>query len=55
MLAADWLGFGRTDKIYDFADQRARVYRHMARFYEIMGIEEADFIGNSMGGSNLRA
>ena len=53
VLAADWLGFGRTDKVYDFADQRARVYRHMARFYEIMGVEEADFIGNSMGGSNL--
>lgn len=53
VLAADWLGFGRTDKVYDFADQRARVYRHMARFYETMGVEEADFIGNSMGGSNL--
>ena len=53
VLAADWLGFGRTDKVYDFADQRGRVYRHMARFYEIMGVTEADFIGNSMGGSNL--
>ena len=53
VLAADWIGFGRTDKVYDFADQRARVYNHMARFYEIMGVEHADFIGNSMGGSNL--
>ena len=53
MVAPDWLGFGRTDKVYDFADQRSRVYRHMSRFYEVMGITEADFIGNSMGGSNL--
>ena len=53
VIAADWLGFGRTDKVYDFADQRTRVYRHMSRFYEVLGITEADFIGNSMGGSNL--
>lgn len=53
VIAPDWLGFGRTDKIYDFADARGRVYRHMARFFEVMKIEEADFIGNSMGGSNL--
>jgi pimeloyl-ACP methyl ester carboxylesterase len=53
VVAPDWLGFGRTDKVYDFADQRSRVYRHMSRFYEVVGITEADFIGNSMGGSNL--
>ena len=53
VVAPDWLGFGRTDKIFDFANGRARVYRHMQRFFEIMGIEAADFIGNSMGGSNL--
>lgn len=53
VVAPDWLGFGRTDKVYDFADQRSRVYRHMSRFYEVMGIDQADFIGNSMGGSNL--
>ena len=53
VVAPDWLGFGRTDKVYDFANQRSRVYRHMSRFYEVMGITKADFIGNSMGGSNL--
>ena len=53
VLAPDWLGFGRTDKVYDFADQRSRVYQHMARFFETVGVTEADFIGNSMGGSNL--
>ena len=53
VIAPDWLGFGRTDKIYDFADARGRVYGHMQRFFEVMAITEADFIGNSMGGSNL--
>ncbi len=53
VVAPDWLGFGRTDKVFDFASGRARVWRHMRRFLEVMAIDEADFIGNSMGGSNL--
>ena len=53
VVAPDWLGFGRTDKVFDFAAGRARVWRHMRRFLEVMAIDEADFIGNSMGGSNL--
>lgn len=53
VVAPDWLGFGRTDKVFDFANARARVYRHMQRFVEVMEIAEADFVGNSMGGSNL--
>lgn len=53
VVAPDWLGFGRTDKVFDFADQRSRVLNHMRRFLEVMGIERADFIGNSMGGSTL--
>ena len=53
VVAPDWLGFGRTDKIFDFTGARDRVYRHMRRFFEVMAIDEADFIGNSMGGSNL--
>jgi len=53
VVAPDWLGFGRTEKIYDFGNPRARVFRHMERFIQVMGIARADFIGNSMGGSNL--
>ncbi len=53
VIAPDWLGFGRTDKIYDFEDPRGRVYSHIKRFFEVVGVEAADFIGNSMGGSNL--
>lgn len=53
VIAPDWLGFGRTDKVFDFASGRDRVFGHMQRFFEIMDIDEADFVGNSMGGSNL--
>jgi pimeloyl-ACP methyl ester carboxylesterase len=53
VVAPDWLGFGRTDKVYDFAGGRNRVMNHMVRFLEVMAIDKADFVGNSMGGSNL--
>jgi len=53
VVAPDWLGFGRTDKVFDFANGRDRVFGHMRRFFEVMDIVEADFVGNSMGGSNL--
>ena len=53
VIAPDWLGFGLTDKIFDFTSGRERVFNHMRRFLEIMDIKAADFIGNSMGGSNL--
>jgi pimeloyl-ACP methyl ester carboxylesterase len=50
VVAPDWLGFGRTDKVHDFVDGRGRMVRHMQRFIEVLGIREADFIGNSMAG-----
>lgn len=53
VVAPDWLGFGRTDKLFDFENGCARTFGHMRRFFEVMGIGEADFVGNSMGGSNL--
>lgn len=53
VVAPDWLGFGRTDKLFDFTDGRGRSLEHMRRFLEVMDIREADFVGNSMGGSNL--
>jgi pimeloyl-ACP methyl ester carboxylesterase len=53
VVAPDWLGFGRTDKVFDFANGRDRVFAHMRRFIEVMDIGHADFVGNSMGGSNL--
>ncbi len=53
VVAPDWLGFGRTDKVFDFEAGRARTFEHMRRFCEVRNITHADFVGNSMGGSNL--
>jgi pimeloyl-ACP methyl ester carboxylesterase len=53
IIAPDWLGFGHTDKIFDFVDARGRRVRHMQRFLETLGITEADFIGNSMAGGMI--
>ncbi|MCW5772455.1 MAG: alpha/beta fold hydrolase [Rhodospirillaceae bacterium] len=51
VLAPDWLGFGHTDKVHDFAQGQARRIRHMRRFLEIMAVGAAHVAGNSMGGS----
>ena len=53
VIAPDGLGFGKTDKVFDFGGGRDRFFRHLIRFFEILDIKEADFVGNSMGGSNL--
>jgi pimeloyl-ACP methyl ester carboxylesterase len=53
VVAPDWLGFGRTDKVHDFVDARGRRLRHIARFLDILGIERADFVGNSMAGGMI--
>ena len=53
VVAPDWLGFGQTDKVYDFANAFDRRLRHMARFLEVMGIETPDIVGNSMGATFL--
>ena len=53
VIAPDWLGFGRTDKLHDFNDAQARRLAHLRRFLEVMGIEKADVVGNSMGGSSF--
>jgi pimeloyl-ACP methyl ester carboxylesterase len=53
VIAPDWLGFGRTDKLFDFGGQRQRMIRHMARFLEKLGIASAHFMGSSMGASML--
>jgi 2-hydroxymuconate-semialdehyde hydrolase len=53
VLAPDQLGYGRTAKVIDFNEGRAMRIRHVARFCELLGIESAGFVGNSMGGLNL--
>ena len=53
VLALDMLGFGGSAKVIDFNDGRGMRIRHIARFCEVMGIESAHFVGNSMGAVNL--
>lgn len=53
VIAPDFLGFGRTDKLRDFVSHGTRMIEHMSRFLETMCIDEADFIGNSMSGRFL--
>jgi pimeloyl-ACP methyl ester carboxylesterase len=53
VVAPDWLGFGKTDKIHDFKSVMGRMLSHMRRFLEIMCIDEAHFVGSSMAGSVL--
>ncbi|MBX7433316.1 alpha/beta hydrolase [Mycobacterium sp. Y57] len=53
VLAPDMLGFGGSAKVVDFTDGRGMRIRHIARFCEVLGVESAHFIGNSMGAINL--
>ncbi len=53
VVAPDWLGFGGTDKLRDFADPLGRPVAHLARVLRELGIDEADFVGLSMGATLL--
>jgi 2-hydroxymuconate-semialdehyde hydrolase len=53
VIAPDWLGFGGTDKLRDFARGNAKTLDHMVRFFEIMAIDDADVVGLSMGATFL--
>lgn len=53
VIAPDWLGFGKTEKIRDFTQGNARMLSHMNRFLSVLAIESADFVGLSMGGTFL--
>jgi 2-hydroxymuconate-semialdehyde hydrolase len=55
VLAPDMLGFGQSAKVIDFVDGRGMRIRHVARFCEVLGIDSAHFVGNSMGAINLLA
>src|ERR1700739_5173035 len=53
VLAPDQLGFGQSAKVIDFADGRGLRIRHVARFCEVLGVDSAHLVGNSMGDINL--
>jgi pimeloyl-ACP methyl ester carboxylesterase len=53
VFAPDWLGFGGTDKVFDFGGGSQRRLRHMAAVLDRLGVERAPFVGSSMAGTVL--
>jgi pimeloyl-ACP methyl ester carboxylesterase len=53
VLAPDFIGFGRSDKLRDFGSHGARMLRHISRFLEVMCVDKADFVANSIAGRFL--
>ncbi|MBN9107912.1 MAG: alpha/beta hydrolase [Pseudonocardia sp.] len=53
VVAPDWLGFGLSDKVVDFADPAGRRMRHMAATIAALDLGPAAVVGNSMGGTYL--
>jgi pimeloyl-ACP methyl ester carboxylesterase len=53
VIAPDWLGFGRTDKVRDFSRGNAKLVDHLASLLNAMDLGPATFIGLSMGGTFL--
>jgi 2-hydroxymuconate-semialdehyde hydrolase len=53
VVAPDMIGFGRTDKIVEFGlrMRHERRIKHLSRLLEVLCIEKAHFVGNSVGGS----
>jgi 2-hydroxymuconate-semialdehyde hydrolase len=53
VVAPDWLGFGQTDKLRDFASGSDRMLRHLVATLDVLAIGQAHFVGVSMGGTYL--
>lgn len=53
VLALDMLGFGQSAKVIDFTEGRGMRIRHISRFCDVLGVQSAHFVGNSMGAVNL--
>ncbi len=50
VLAPDHLGFGRTDKIFDFVGMFNKRISHVRRFVETMCVDRVHVMGSSMSG-----
>lgn len=53
VIAPDMLGWGGTDKIYNFSDPAGYRIKHIKRLLEALGIIKAFFVGNSAGGGTI--
>ena len=53
IIAPDMLGWGGTDKIYNFSDPAGYRIKHLRRLLDLLGIHQAFFVGNSAGGGTV--
>jgi 2-hydroxymuconate-semialdehyde hydrolase len=53
VLVPDMLGWGGTDKIYNFSDPAGYRIKHLKGLLELLGIGKAFFVGNSSGGGTI--
>ncbi len=53
VLAPDWLGFGKSAKIFSFDDMWQMRVDHIAAFMRTLCVNDAHFIANSMAGGVL--
>jgi pimeloyl-ACP methyl ester carboxylesterase len=53
VIAPDWLGYGKTEKLFSFEDMRAKRVSHITALLRTLGVSQAHFVGNSMGGTML--
>jgi 2-hydroxymuconate-semialdehyde hydrolase len=50
VYAVDMIGYGGTDKVVDFNDKGLMRLNHIKKFMEVLCIDNASFVGNSVGG-----
>ena len=50
VYAPDVVGFGRTEKVFNFSDPRGFRAQHIKAFMDVLCLESAHFMGNSFGG-----
>ena len=53
VIAPDMLGWGGTDKIYNFSDPAGHRIRHIKQLLQMLAVREAFFVGNSAGGGTV--
>jgi 2-hydroxymuconate-semialdehyde hydrolase len=53
VFAPDWLGYGKSEKLFSFESMWELRTQHIAALVRHLGIDGAHFIGSSMGGTVL--
>jgi 2-hydroxymuconate-semialdehyde hydrolase len=54
VYAPDMVGFGRTEKIFNFSDRNGFRVRHIRALMDALCLDSAHFMGNSYGGSLIQ-